>query len=447
LRPYQATAIAKLREAYGRGRRAPCLVLPTGAGKTVVAAEIIRSATARGRRSLFLADRTELIEQTVAKLALAGVVNVRVIQAERDDGRADAFVAVASVDTLTRDRWDGRRPAADLIIQDECHHVVAASYRRVVDAYPCALLLGLTATPARHDGLPLGDVFDELVIGPTVRELTDLGHLVRCRVWAPSTELKAGKIALDPVAVYQQHGRGARAIVFPVSVEHARAVVADFVAAGITAEVVTGKCSATKRKRVLAAFAAGEVRVVASCGVLTEGFDCPAAGVAILARRFGHAGAFLQAAGRILRPAPGKTEATLIDLCGSVHVHGTPDMDRSYSLTGEAIRAGVERDEIRQCRTCGSVFPSAARCTYCGADMPARPIQLPRSTGEGVVEVDAVRPPPRSWVVLLPAKHAGQCAACAQWFPPGTAIRWAKGARPRHQQCPTPGALSQGAAA
>ena len=116
LRPYQLRAIADLRKSYAAGNRAPCLVLPTGAGKTVVASEIIRSATSRGKRVLFLAHRAELLDQSVAKLENTGVTNVRMIRAEHDIGSPTAPVVVASVQTLTK--WIDRMPKADLVVFD-----------------------------------------------------------------------------------------------------------------------------------------------------------------------------------------------------------------------------------------------------------------------------------------------------------------------------------------
>jgi hypothetical protein len=134
LRPYQLRAIAALRAAYARGREAVCLVLPTAGGKTVIAAEIIRLSVALGRRVLFVAHRTELINQTVAKLAAAGVLDVRVIQADRDDGNPGAPVIVGSVWTLTLPRWAELAPV-DLIIVDECHWHASETFRRVTNRY------------------------------------------------------------------------------------------------------------------------------------------------------------------------------------------------------------------------------------------------------------------------------------------------------------------------
>lgn len=434
LRPYQLRAIDQLRAAYAAGRRAPCLVLPTGAGKTVVAASIIDGATKRGNRTLFLAHRTELIDQTVSKLAVAGVHDVRVIQAERDLGHPLAPVIVASVQTVTTERWLGKLSEPHLIIVDEAHHLIAASWHRIVAAYPAALRLGLTATPQRGDGRGLGDVFDSLVVGATVRELTDLGHLVPCRIWAPPAALDTAELALDPVAAYQQHGHGQRAILFALTVEQARQTAADFAAAAISSDVVTGTGSRHARADSLARFAGGATSVLCNVNVLTEGFDDPPVAVCILARKPQHCGLFRQMAGRVLRPAPGKRGATLIDLCGSVHDHGTPDMDLEYSLDGRAI-SKVPRDAIRQCPTCGSVFLAAAVCPTCGAELPSRPMALPQSTGVGLVEMGAPRVREEFWVPLT-SKRRGRCSICHGSIEAGDDILWATVAKHvKHRHC------------
>jgi DNA repair protein RadD len=432
LRPYQERAIADLRATYAAGRRAPCLVLPTGAGKTVVASTIIRSAVARGQRCLFLAHRRELIDQSVAKLEACGVTNVRMIRAQHDVGDPTAPVTVASVPTLTN--WMDRLPLADLVLFDECHHTKAETWKRLADAYARARLLGLTATPQRGDGAPLGDIFDSLVVGATVRELMALEHLVGCRVWAPPMTLDTAEMALDVVGAYQKHASGKRAVVFCASVEHATTVAGELAAAGIAAGMVHGTGSAQARTETLARFRAGELRVITNVHVLTEGWDDPGVEVCILARKPVHVGTFLQMAGRVLRPAPGKTGALLIDLCGSVHDHGTPDMDREFSLDGKAI-SGVKRDPIRQCPHCGSVFLSTSECPTCGAELGAGPRALPASIGVGVVEVTGPIAPRPQPTVLIASKYPGTCYACSKPYAVGDRIAWTKGAKSRHAHC------------
>jgi DNA repair protein RadD len=387
LREYQQRAIEGLRASYAAGHRAPCLVAPTGSGKTIIGSEIVRLSVARGKSVLFNAHREELIDQTIRKLADAGISGVRRIQASKG-GYGSAPVTVASVQTLAR--WPTERlPKADFVVFDECHHGPAKTWTGIADGYRDVQLLGLTATPERADGRSLNDMFDDLVVAASVSELTELGHLVPCRIWAPPKILETGEIAVSPVAAYQQHGQDGKAIAFCSTLERAGVVAAEFNAAGITSTVIHGDISSEMRKQIIAWFREGQIRVLVSVHVLTEGFDEPSASVCILERKPAHAGTYLQMVGRVLRPSPGKTGCTVIDLCGSSLVHGTPGMERMYSLDGRAI-SKPERESIRQCPSCGGVFLTADMeagcCPQCGVEMPRREIKAPRITGIGLTD-------------------------------------------------------------
>lgn len=387
LREYQTRAIAAVRASYASGHRAPCVVAPTGSGKTILASEVIRLCLQRGRRVLFNVHREELMDQSADKLARAGITDIRIIKAARDFN-SHAPVTIASVQTLTR--WsDERLPDVGLCLFDECHHVKARTWLKIADAYRQAWLLGLTATPERADGSPLGDVFDDLIVVASVSELTELGHLVPCRIWAPPTLLETGEIAVSPVDAYRQHGEDGKAIAFCSTLERANAVADEFNAAGITAATIHGDVSSEMRRQLLSWFRDGQLRVLVSVHVLTEGFDEPSASVAILERKPVHAGTYLQMVGRVLRPSPGKAHATLIDLCGSSLVHGTPSMERTYALNGKAI-SKPERDAIRQCPTCGGVFLFAditdGCCPQCGVALPRRVTKPPRVVGVSLTD-------------------------------------------------------------
>jgi DNA repair protein RadD len=434
LRPYQTRAIDDLRTCYQSGRRAPVLILPTGAGKTVVASEVIRMTVARGGRVLFLVHRNELLTQSVSKLERAGVTDLRIIQAGSDLGSRTAPVVVASIPTLTR--WTDRHPAASLVIIDEAHHVAAKTWRKLADHYSASLLLGLTATPARQDGKALGDIFDSIVVGATVAELVSLGHLVPCRVFAPPDKLEAKHIAVSPVEAYRKHGEGQRAVIFCVTVEHAQRTADEMNAAGIGTAVVHGELGRAERAKHLADLEHGRIQAVASIGVLTEGWDSPAVAVCILARKPQHTGLYLQMVGRVLRPSPGKTHATLIDLCGSVHDHGPPDMDREYTLDGRGI-SKVDRDQIRQCLSCGAVFkvgPSA--CPLCGVELPRRMVELPTALGLELIDLGSLpKLPPRPITLSITAKFPGTCRGCRGRIAVGQQVYWVKGSGAKHVDC------------
>jgi superfamily II DNA or RNA helicase len=431
LYPDQEIVVAKLRNAYARGRRAPCLVAPTGFGKAVVAAYIIAGIVAKGGRPLFIADRCTLIDQLVAKLTLAGVSAPRVIQADRDEGPRDAPVTVASAQTLRMSGWANKLPEASFLIWDECHHVAANTYRAIVDRYPHAMRLGTTATPCRSDNKPL-EVFDELVIGPSTKDLIDAGRLSPCRVIAPRP-LNPGEIAKSPIDAWRQHAEGRRAAIFRARVADASRDVEEFRSAGLRAEVINAKTK--DRAEILQRFAAGDLDAVASVGVLIEGWDDAGCAVAIVAYEPDHIGRWIQICGRVLRHAPGK-QALVIDLCGAARKHGHPAEEHTYSLDGRGIQQ-LPRDAIRQCQECGSVAmgrPTA--CPYCGAVWPVAPTRSARVVGAELTEV-TVRPyADRIWWRTVPrAKYAGRCLRCGGELL-GQPIYSAEGVGNRHQKCP-----------
>lgn len=362
LRPYQQRAIEQTRQAFAAGARGVCLTLPTGAGKTVVASHVARMHMARGGQVGVLCHRRELIRQTRAKLDAIGLT--------------DAWVD--SVQTMVR-----REPRpASLVIFDECHHFAADLWSALPRAYDQSHRLGLTATPQRGDGKALVG-FDALVVGATVRELTELGHLVPCRVFAPAE----GTTTLsDPVEAVRSFSRGQRpTVVFCANVEHARQVAAE-----LTGECIEGRLPKGQRDRVLLDFERGPLSVLTNVHVLTEGWDAPRAEICVIARGASSASTYLQMVGRVLRPHPGKSEALVIDCKGSVRQHGLPADDREWSLDGEAHRLSEKLDPIRQCRGCGGVSRPSKICPFCGLEFP--PPKVPESKALPLREVDSTTP-------------------------------------------------------
>lgn len=366
LRPYQKRAIEQLREKIRGGTRAVLLVLPTGGGKTVVANAVVARHIAGGGRVLFLAHRTELVKQAARTFVRSGITSIRVIRGQHVSGDPNASVTIASIPTLATARWVDSLPPATLVIFDEAHHTKASSWERIASAYRESILIGLTATPERADGKPLGDIYKAIVVVSTVRELTDLGFLVPCAVFAPDEYRST--LAEDPVDAYINRASGKRAIVFCPTVVHARDVAERLNARGVPAACVDGKIGETERAAHLQRFAAGELRVVTNVAVLTEGFDDTGVEVCILARACDHAGLYLQIIGRVIRAAPGKTDALLIDLRGTVHRHGLPDDDREYALEGDAIRLSSKTDlpPLKQCKKCGYCGRTWRECPACG---------------------------------------------------------------------------------
>lgn len=368
--------------------------------------------------------------------SLARVARVDRVEIHKRTG-ADGFRPLCPDNLVYNIEVDGNHNYfVDGVLVHNCHHVVAKTWRRLADHYSSSLTLGLTATPQRADSRALGDIFDSLVVGATVRELTDLGHLVPCRVYAPPQTLEAKHVAQSPLEAYQRLTPGQRAVIFCITVEHARRVADEMNTAGVRTAVVHGEMGKDARRTALADLDAGRISAVASIGVLTEGWDSPGVSVCILARKPQHTGLYLQMVGRVLRPAPGKTHATLIDLCGSVHDHGPPDMDREYSLEGKGI-GKVDRELIRQCVSCGVVFrvgPSA--CPVCNVEMPRRTIELPTALGTELVDIETLpRLKPRAVTLSITAKFPGTCKSCGGRIAIGQQVYWIKGEGAKHTNC------------
>lgn len=361
LRPYQQDAIERVRQAMCAGRRRVLLVMPTGSGKTVTCGDVVRRTVAAGRRALWLAHRSELVDQAADALTRLGLTVGAACATASTPPNPYAPVQVASVQTLLA---RGARPPADMIVADEAHHFgeAAEEWSALLAAYPDALIVGPTATPERGDGSGLEDSFDAIVVGATVRELTELGHLVPCEVLRPDKPLGPGELARNPVDAYLEHARGRRAIVFARSVLLAEQYASEFAMHGVTARALSAETPWVERRLYIDAFRRGAVQVLVNVFVLTEGFDAPESDCCILARGAGSSGMYLQMIGRVLRPAPGKRDALVLDLRGVSHDHGLPSDEREYSLEGCGIRL---RDPNSYCPVCGGLKPPGEPCGSC----------------------------------------------------------------------------------
>ena len=272
-------------------------------------------------------------------------------------------VQVASVQTLVAS--PERAPRADFLVIDECHHWAAEEFRGAADALGARWVVGLTATPERADGRPLGDVFDDLVCACHYSALVGSGVLTPIRILRPAEELQAG-LAQDPLEAYQQRGEGRRGFLFTRSIEEARALAARFTQAGVSAEAVDANTPKEQREASIARLRSGETRILTNVYALTEGVDVPEASVCILARGVGHVSQYLQICGRILRAFAGKADALLLDLHGVSHRFGAPIEDRDYSLEGEGIRRKPQA-ALRVCMHCGFTYePGPPKCPRCG---------------------------------------------------------------------------------
>lgn len=391
LRPYQTDAIDAVFKAWADGMTRPAIVLPTGAGKTVVFSALIKQFRewcalpprpgfpAQGDRVIVLVHRDELADQAMAKIhAVAPHLTVGKVKAETRQVTAD--VMVCSVQTLARGSALLQIRAAEqahrsgrvgLIITDECHHAAAPSYRKVYDAFPDALQLGVTATMARGDGIGLGSTWEDVVYSRSILWMMSKGFLAPVRT--VRVELKAldmggvktsrgdyaagdlGRAMLEAEAdkaiprAYQEHAKDRPGIIFTPTVATAQATADAMNEAGIATAVVSGETPKEERHKVYDDFRHGRVQVLSNCMVLTEGFDAPWAEVAVIARPTQSAPLYTQMVGRVLRPFPGKADALVLDLVGASanKIKTLIDLEPGLIhelLPGETLEEAVERE-------------------------------------------------------------------------------------------------------
>lgn len=401
LRDYQTECIRAVWSAWPGGMQRPAVVLPTGAGKTVIFAALIRDFVDIHRRIgdpyrvVVLVHRDELADQAIAKLrAIAPDLSIGKVKAHSDELEAD--VLVCSVQTLARPARLQRLVTAQsvqgrvgLVIVDECHHAAAPSYRRIMtelgcfsgwqpdsrgdDTYEGTRAVGFTATLARGDGVGLGDVWDDVVYTKTTLWMIAQHYLtdVRARTVDLELDLSAVKtsggdyqakslgdalMAADgPHAIAHavfQHAADRRSIVFTPDVTTAYTTAAELDRIGITCDVVEGNTTREERQLIYKQFRTGEMQVIVNCMVLTEGADFPWADCAVIARPTKSAPLYIQMVGRVLRPWPGKTDALVLNVVGEGGVISTlVDLDPGLSgfepEPGESLAEAYIRKQAR----------------------------------------------------------------------------------------------------
>lgn len=393
LRPFQVQDVASLRAEYQAGRTSVLYVLSTGGGKTVVFSHIVKGAVSKGNTVCILVHRQELLLQASEKLTDLGV-NHGLIAPGHTPTRDP--VQIASVQTLVGRMGRGEVGGFALLVIDEAHHSTAGSWSKILAMnaakYPGARVLGVTATPIRLDGKGLGAIFQSMVEGPPIAELIRLGYLAPPKVFAPPMKADlsglrviAGEFAKnqmaermdkptitgDAVDHYRRILQGAPSIVFCASVAHAAHVAAEFRGAGYKAATVDGGMEDRERKRIIGALGAGQLNILTSCEIVSEGTDLPVVAGAILLRPTASLGLYLQQVGRALRPSPDKTYAIILDHVGNCVRHGLPDDVREWDLAGVKSRGKGATDTgpgiaVKQCPKCFACHRPAPFCPHCG---------------------------------------------------------------------------------
>jgi len=409
LRDYQESAVQAVRDSFRAGHKNTLLVSPTGSGKTVIFSYIAAGMARNNKRILIVAHRRELLKQISNALKRVGVAHA--VMAGGYRGVPTANVVVASVFTLVK-RIKGIEPF-DLIIGDEAHHFTPdSSWGKVVMGFPRARVLGVTATPERLDGKGLGQMFADMVMGPTVAELTAQGFLSHAVVYAPSAPDLGGvgtrmgdyvqkqlEDAMDKAVItgsavkhYAKYAPGKKAIAFCVSVKHAKNLAKEFRDAGFAASHIDGGMKENERDSVLKAFEEGRVRVLTSCDLVSEGFDLPSVEVAILLRPTKSLGLYLQQCGRAIRPHPDKERTIILDHAGNTARHGFIDDDREWTLADGFVQGrgkGDKAETVRTCTACFAMHKPSPTCPVCDYVYPVKPRTVKHIDGDLVMTTRA----------------------------------------------------------
>lgn len=384
LRPYQAAAVAAAHKAHAEGVRRPAEVLATGAGKSIILAEVARTSrhgVGGGKRVVVLAHREELVQQNAQKVRdVAPDLRVGIVQAGAN--QVQAHVISASVQTLASPMRRAQLRDVGLVIVDECHHSPAKTYIDVLSHFGCmdpvdpqrgivypgqgpaARALGFTATMSRGDDKALGDIWQEIVYVKDTAELIAEGFLVRpvgVRVRVDDLQLgKVRKVAGDYsskglgdaiedsmapkkiVEAMREHAHDRQTLLFAPLVHTAQVIRDALREGGFTAELVHGGTPAEERRRLLQAYRDGSVQVLCNAMVFTEGTDLPMTSCVVIARPTMNPGLFVQMVGRGLRLWPGKIDCIVLDVVGATNRHR---LAAPVELFGEE---GYESDDPNQ---------------------------------------------------------------------------------------------------
>ena len=375
LRPYQKTLVAEIRNAFRTHARVVA-VAPTGAGKTVVFSYVTTGAVSKNNLVLIAVHRKRIVQQISKALEQFGMRHGLVLPGH--SLTAD-LVQVGMIQTISR-RLD-KLTEPNLIVFDETHHAVCKMYLDVIERWPNAKLLGVTATPQRLDGTGLGRIFTALVEGPKVRDLINDGYLADYTYLAPpqkadfsQVKKRLGDYAVDELAAvmdkatitgdviqhYKEHLPGKTAVAFCVTVEHARHVAAQFCEAGIPAAAMDGNTPDAIRDATFARLASGDLKIVSSCELISEGVDIPAVNGALLLRPTQSLAMHLQQCGRVLRPKPDGSKAIILDHVGNVNQpgFGLPDAPRQWTLSDKKKKP--KTPGVVTCDECFRVFDASA---------------------------------------------------------------------------------------
>lgn len=389
---YQIYTLNDLRAAWASGKRRLLLCMLMGAGKTLIAMELMRLASAKGKRCLFICDRRMLAKQALERGKEQGL-DCGLVMAGHGM-KSGALCQFASKQTIESWLKSGKLVLGDfdIIVIDECHRAVSEKWIELFKRWPKATIFGLTATPCLGNGDGMGAYYEYLCQPIKPSGLRDLGRIVPVRAFAPhcpdlkgikkdatgdysakslSQRMNRANLIGDVCGWWKKLAEGRPSIYFACDVAHAMSIRDEFRAQDVPAELICDETPDEEREEIRKALESGKIKVVVNCDVLAEGIDWPFVSCIGLVRPTKRLRRYLQNAGRGMRSYPGKKDCLLIDHAGCVLFHGFPDIDREWPLDprdniDKMRQAKPNEPKPMQCAKCHAVFVGSRKCPECG---------------------------------------------------------------------------------
>ena len=369
LREYQKDLINNIRAEIMAHKKRICAVLGCGGGKSVIQGNIAAAAAKKKYRVLFVVHRKELCQQIENTFRKCGV-----------DFK---YCTVGMVQSLCRRVPKLKEP--NLILVDECHHILSNSYRKIIDSFPNAIVIGFTATPVRMNEGGLGDVFESLIESVSTSWLIENNYLAPYKYYsvdlADTKNLKTKRGDFDPDEVeklmartviygdtvenWKKFAAGKQTIVYCSSINTSKATAEAFQDAGIAAAHLDGAASRAGREEIVTDFRRGKIKVLCNVDLFGEGFDVPDCEAVVLLRPTRSLALHIQQSMRSMRYKEGKT-AVIIDHVGNYLRHGLPDDEREWSLQPKKQKTEC-KVKVKTCPNCFAVVSSGKPvCPDCG---------------------------------------------------------------------------------
>lgn len=382
LRPYQKKAIVDINDSLKKCSSV-LLEAATASGKRVVFCQMAKDYSKQKKRVIIIVHTRELFRQVTKNLDHLKVKYGRI--SSRIEETPENFVQVAMIKTLYN-RMKNINYTADIVIVDEAQHSLASHWFKVLEYFKSidSKRIGFTATPFRLDGRGLGACFEKLIRVSNWQDLTKAKYLAPFSIYAPENlrldlsririiggdysqkqlEKAINKPFISGRAIehYKKYSAGKSALVFCISIKHAKMVAKEFEKAGISAKAAWGMMPVGDRKKFLEDFSKGKLKVITSVDILVEGFDVPKTESIIQLRPTKSLTRYLQMIGRGARPYKGKKEFKVIDSVANVYEFGFPDENREISLLGVSGSTSI----VVNCPKCHHVHVPLDRCPKCG---------------------------------------------------------------------------------